>query len=290
VGVWGLTRIATAGTRYTLDYFTAAKSNQLSTITTVIADEYAALYDAAKAEIDAAPEALKKPLSKMKELVGKGVSGLISTLSPLLKNIHNRFLSADVAYFIQGNTIKYVTIHGNEFAKIENGIFTVTHSKGSIPAPSNYLAAGYRMTHNDAFINEGAGFIVVKSWIEDGSYSAMPPRKYVGLRSHMDAVIAKYKAGGNDWTILRDELNLGATTNLAPEEIYYIKIDGNDPRFTFDMPDGNESGAIVGEWVPGGFTKSGTAEAALVGSENIIHNKDINQLLSYFDGKWEKIK
>jgi hypothetical protein len=75
VGIWGLTRIATAGTRYTLDYFTAAKSNQLSTITTVIADEYAGLYDAAKAEIDAAPEALKKPLSKMKELVGKGVSG-----------------------------------------------------------------------------------------------------------------------------------------------------------------------------------------------------------------------
>jgi len=75
VGIWGLARIATAGTRYTLDYFTAAKSNQLNTITTVVADEYAALYDAAKAEIDAAPEALKKPLSKMKELVGKGVSG-----------------------------------------------------------------------------------------------------------------------------------------------------------------------------------------------------------------------
>lgn len=75
VGIWGLTRIATAGTRYTLDYFSAAKSNQLSTITTVVADEYTALYDAAKAEIDAAPEALKKPLSKMKELVGKGVSG-----------------------------------------------------------------------------------------------------------------------------------------------------------------------------------------------------------------------
>jgi hypothetical protein len=75
VGIWGLARIATAGTRYTLDYFTAAKSNQLSTITTVIAEEYAGLYDAVKAEIDAAPEALKKPLSKMKELVRKGVSG-----------------------------------------------------------------------------------------------------------------------------------------------------------------------------------------------------------------------
>src|SRR5690606_33656561 len=100
----------------------------------------------------------------------------------------------------------------------------------------------------------------------------------------MDNVIAKYKAQGYDWTVLRDELNLGSTTNLATEEIYYIKINGNDSRFSFDMPNGNEGGAIVGEWVPGGYTKNGTAEAALVGAENIIHNKDINQLLNNFPG------
>ena len=60
--------------------------------------------------------------------------------------------------------------------------------------------------------------------------------------------------------------------------------------FSFDIPNGNEGGAIVGEWVPGGYTKNGTTEAALVGSESIAHNKDINQLLNYFVGKWEKIK
>ena len=104
----------------------------------------------------------------------------------------------------------------------------------------------------------------------------------------MDDIIAKYKAQGNDWTVLRDELNLGSSTNLAGEEIYYIKINGNDPRFSFDMPNGNEGGAIIGEWIPGGYTKS--AEAALVGAENIIHNKDINLLLNNFPGMWEKIK
>ena len=49
-----------------------------------------------------------------------------------------------------------------------------------------------------------------------------------------------------------------------------------------------EGGAIVGEWIPGGYTKSGTAEAALVGSDNIVHNK--NQLLDNFAGMWGKIK
>ena len=78
--------------------------------------------------------------------------------------------------------------------------------------------------------------------------------------------------------------------NLSVEEIYYIKIDGNDARFNFDIPNGNEGGAIPGEWIPGGYTKNGVAEAALIGSENIIHNKDLNQLLNNFTGNWEKIK
>ena len=106
----------------------------------------------------------------------------------------------------------------------------------------------------------------------------------------MDAIIARYKAKGNDWTVLRDELNLGPNTNLSAKEIYYIKIDGNDTRFSFDVPNGNEPGAIVNEWVPGAYTKSGTSEAALIGSDNIIHNKSIDQLISNFAGKWEKIK
>ena len=50
------------------------------------------------------------------------------------------------------------------------------------------------------------------------------------------------------------------------------------------------AGAIIGEWVPGGYTKNGTAEAALVGAENIVHNKNMNQLLNNFPGMWEKIK
>jgi hypothetical protein len=74
------------------------------------------------------------------------------------------------------------------------------------------------------------------------------------------------------------------------EEIYYIKIDGTDPRFSFDVPTGNEGGAIVGEWVPGGFTKNGIREAALIGSETIKHEKSIKKLTDNFPGKCEKIR
>lgn len=75
VGIWGLTRIATSGARYTADYFTAAKQNNLATISETAAQEYQVLYNTAKTDIDAAPEAVKGPLDKMKQLVGKGVSG-----------------------------------------------------------------------------------------------------------------------------------------------------------------------------------------------------------------------
>ena len=75
VGIWGLTRIATSGARYTADYFTAAKQNNLATISETAAQEYEVLYNTAKTDIDAAPEAVKGPLDKMKQLMGKGVSG-----------------------------------------------------------------------------------------------------------------------------------------------------------------------------------------------------------------------
>jgi hypothetical protein len=104
----------------------------------------------------------------------------------------------------------------------------------------------------------------------------------------METVISKYHSNGNDLKILRDELNLDDV--LASDEIYYIKIEKNDSRFKFAMPSGNEDGAFVGKWVPGGYTKNGVAEAVLVGSEKIIHNRDIDQLLSNFPGMWLKLQ
>ncbi|KOY87185.1 hypothetical protein AD998_14445 [bacterium 336/3] len=207
-----------------------------------------------------------------------------------MSNIHNRLINGGINVVEDGGVLKYLDKNGAEIAKLENGVFSVIPDKGKIPTPDQYLSKSYIAKHIDKFKKEGAGFIVVKSWTENGRYGAMPARKFVGLRSEMDAVIAKYKASGNDWKVLRDELNLGHTTDLSLEEIYYIKVDGADPRFNFEVPNGNEAGAIIGEWVPGGYTKNGVMEAALINSETVIHNKDINQFLNNFTSQWEKIK
>ncbi|WP_192564294.1 hypothetical protein [Pseudomonas gozinkensis] len=55
------------------------------------------------------------------------------------------------------------------------------------------------------------------------------------------------------------------------------------------MPNGKENGSYPNEWIPGGATKSGTKEAALIGSENVTHNSDIGTLLKNFDD-WEKLQ
>lgn len=244
--------------------------------------------------LDLGASAFNKSKEEVKKLAQKALESagsITNALSEVLKGVHNRLVSAGVKFVVENNVVKYLTKNGEELAKIENGNFVVSKSKGSIPSPNTYLDADFITKHINKFKQEGAGFIVVKNWINNGSFNSLPPRKFVGLRGETDNIIARYKSSGNDWTILRDELNLGSNTNLANEEIYYIKIDPNDSRFSFDMPNGNESGAIVGEWIPGGYTKNGITEAALNNSENVLHNKDINQLLNYFGAaKWEKIK
>lgn len=142
--------------------------------------------------------------------------------------------------------------------------------KGNRPSDARqYLPDQYVDMHEDAFKKQGGSFVVIDDWIELSRYPTFPPRKFVGLPSEMDSVIAKYKASGNNWEVLNRELNLGAA-NLASNKIYLVRIKPDDPRFKYEMPNGNEAGAYEKEWVPGGETKSGTKEAALIGSEKLI--------------------
>lgn len=119
--------------------------------------------------------------------------------------------------------------------------------------------------------------------------STLPPRKFVGLRSEMDSVMKKYEDSGRDWKVLRDGLSLGKNVDLSNDEISYITIEPNDPRFSYEIPNGREGGAYENEWVPGGWTKGGTTEAALINSENITHDNSLEQLSENFPGA-KKIK
>jgi RHS repeat-associated protein len=161
--------------------------------------------------------------------------------------------------------------------------------KGNRPADTReYLPEQYVNMHEEAFKQQGGSFVVIDEWIERSSYPTFPPRKFVGLPSEMDTVVAKYKASGGNWQVLNRELNLGSA-DLSSAKIYLVKIKPDDPRFKYEIPNGNEAGAYPKEWVPGGETKSGTKEAALIGSEKINHGADMNKLLSQFDD-WEQLQ
>jgi len=142
-----------------------------------------------------------------------------------------------------------------------------------------YLPKDYIDAHLDKFNQEGGAFVVIEDWIDNPSYKSFPKDgKFVGLSSEMDNVIRSYKESGNDWKVLRDELNLGENVDLSSTRISYVKIEPGDPRFQYSIPTGNEKGAYPNEWVPGGLTKSGTREATMSGGDIINHDNNIDNL------------
>ena len=157
--------------------------------------------------------------------------------------------------------------------------------------PAEYLPEEYISEHLAKFENEGSGIVVIEAWIKDSDYDRFQNEgKFVGLGSEMDAIIDRYKASGNDWKVLRDELNLGENVNLENTRISYVRIEPGDARFQYEMPTGNEGGAYPGEWTPGGKTKSGTAEASLKGGQHIVHNRNVDNLKSVPGIRTEIIK
>lgn len=138
------------------------------------------------------------------------------------------------------------------------------------------------------FNSEGGAFIVVKSWIEGGSYDAFPLRKYVMLKSDMQSAIAKYKSSGKI-SDLEDALGYtrGDLSGLE-NELYVFYPDKS--KYKFEIPDGNEIGANS-LWEPGGKTSGGYREAVLIdnskSSNQIVHSNDIKVLQAEFS--WNKI-
>ncbi|MCG6202781.1 RHS repeat domain-containing protein, partial [Psychromonas antarctica] len=156
---------------------------------------------------------------------------------------------------------------------------------------TEYLDADYVANHLAKFENEGGAFIQVEAWLDNPEYPSYQSKgKFVGLKSEMDLVIAKYKASGNDWKVLRDELNLGENEDFSNTRIVYVKLPPKDPRFNYEMPTGNENGAYEGEWVPGGYTKNGTAEATLTGGDNIVHDNNVDNIVELLDGNAELLQ
>ncbi|TMP16970.1 RHS repeat-associated core domain-containing protein [Pseudoalteromonas sp. S2893] len=189
------------------------------------------------------------------------------------ENAWNTFLKNTKGHF------NSTTEAADSYKKVKEVLLT---PKAERPDPSTYLPQSYIDAHIAQFNQQGAGFISIQSWMLNPEYPTLPPRKFVGLKSEMDAIIAKYTQSGNDWRILRDELSLGENTDLSNDEITYITVDPGDERFEYDIPNGREGGAYDGEWIPGGKTKGGITEAALINSETVVHNNSLEELSNSF--------
>ncbi len=160
--------------------------------------------------------------------------------------------------------------------------------KGSRPKPSDYLDQKYINQHIAKFDDEGGAFVVVKSWIEGGSYSKFPLKKYAMLKSDMTSAVSKYKSTGKVED-LEDALGY-SRGDLAGLEHELFVFFPDKSKYKFEMPDGNEIGANS-LWDPGGKTSGGFREAVLIDkvdpSAPIEHNKSIETLKSIFS--WEKL-
>ena len=149
---------------------------------------------------------------------------------------------------------------------------------GSRPNPRTYLGDKFVDDHLAKFEDEGCAFVVIKDDIESLDYNSLPPNKFVALKSDMDKIITECKGNRQ---LLAEKLGYKNKNVFDNKEIFVVYTKGNS-RFKFDIPTGNEVGAND-MWIPGGKTSGGTTEAVLVGSENVIHNRDWNTFISFFD-------
>ncbi len=201
--------------------------------------------------------------SKADDLSNTG-SALVNALSTQLKTIHNRLVSAGVPLFEQGNVIKYVTNNGNEFANIENGVFTITKAKGSIPNPDTYLDASFITNHLTKFNGE-VSCLSFENSINTYGKIGRDDGLFVLPKTEMDELLLKT---GGDISLIEKELGIPAGTwsnrindPLKPDKLVRIDIN-NSQNHNLRMATGREDGANT-LWLPGGKTSEGFSEAVI---------------------------
>ncbi|PKQ63064.1 hypothetical protein BZG02_09860 [Labilibaculum filiforme] len=244
------------------------------------------------------PEAEAKRLDDLiaksdEVLVKRGMPGvvddiLISKLSGELRDFATNFkLSGKVETLPDGKTLILKAESGDELGRIVNNKLEITNEqivkiqKDYRPSPSLYMSKADIANHLNKFRNEGGAFIIRKSDLLNPNYTTIAPRKFIGLKSEMDEIVARFNSANYDTQVLIDELDLGDKYFKTNDEVYLITVKP-DKGFEFDMPSGNENGAYDGLWVPGGKTKHGTSEAVLSNSASFEHSNSWKNLVDFF--------
>jgi hypothetical protein len=255
---WGLAKISVTGAKYTADYLAAVTRGDVQPAPLQSAQLYCTKYDAITdwSNVEAAT---KEEMRRMREMLGKSCAGAINA------------------------------VNDNHYAGDWNRAKVLAYTKPNRPLPNLYLKPDYIAAHVAKFDQEGGAFIVVKSWIEGGSYSSFPLGKFTMLKSEMDDLIADYRLSGNV-DILEDGLGYerGQLAGLE-DELYVMYVDKT--KFAFEMPSGKEIGAN-NLWEPAGLTSGGKHEAVIYDKLNhelpLTHNKSLPYLQSQFTN--QKVK
>jgi hypothetical protein len=242
----------------------------------------------AAAEVDAITDEAESLIEYANDVRGYLTKAdiLISKLDDNLRNFANNFRQIGKTDVLSdGTTIVLKTNSGKEVGRIINNRLKTTKSqileieKKYRPDPKLYLDKSFIAKHLKRFEDEGGSFIIRERDIT--GYESMVDRKFVALDSEMDKVITKFNSANKDINILINDLDLGSSYYKKGDRIYLVYV---DPKkgFKFELPNGNEIGAYDGEWVPGGYTKSGTMEAVISNSSSFKHHMDVADFKNNF--------
>ncbi|MEX1192581.1 MAG: hypothetical protein WEA99_11450, partial [Brumimicrobium sp.] len=129
---------------------------------------------------------------------------------------------------------------------VENNVLKRTHSSGNWPEPIEYLDQNYIDAHLAKF-DEGAIRFTTDAYPTLGTKEA-----FVMPKSEFDDLMG---ATGGDLSLIEKELALqeGKLTGNNAVIAWIKKEDISDIK----IPSGNENGADVDFWIPGGKTANG---------------------------------
>lgn len=120
--------------------------------------------------------------------------------------------------------------------------------------------------------------------------------KFAGFTSDMEQVVLNFNNSGKKVTQLITDLKVDSKKFLPDDEIFLVKVKQNNgatfnPQYS--IPTGNEGGALVQYFKPGGILPRFKnlapppdyfypREAVITNASQVVHNKDWNTFITFF--------
>ncbi|HTF03857.1 MAG TPA: hypothetical protein VK826_07515, partial [Bacteroidia bacterium] len=142
VGVWGLSRIATSGVRYTVDYISSVRNGDVQAVSTATAQNYIHKFDQIT-NWNGVSESTKVQMRRMRELLGKNVASSAIIASTQfsravingLTGFVNRITSLAAQYSL--TLTEFIALEGKSAAALSPAeLATMNAMRNTIPHPN----------------------------------------------------------------------------------------------------------------------------------------------------------